>query len=142
MIYPREREREKKKANANMPTPDSTTRTPNSVGMHHMAFTFSTLADLAQSYKQRKAHNILPTMSMNHGPTTSIYYTDPDGNMIETQVDNFDTNEEVQQFMESKEWIENPLGVDFEPEDFVRRVESGEDDKSIKKRIEIGKREL
>lgn len=35
------------------------------------------------------------------GSTTSIYYKDPDGNMLETQVDNFDSVEEATKFMVS-----------------------------------------
>ena len=40
-----------------------------------------------------------------------MYYRDPDGNQIETQVDNFDTEEETNAYMESQEYHENPLGM-------------------------------
>lgn len=69
-------------------------------------------------------------------------YQDPDGNQLETQVDNFDTNEETSEFMMSKFFQENPLGVDFDPEDLIKRLQSGESDASIKKRKEIGPRGL
>jgi len=67
---------------------------------------------------------------------------DPDGNHIETQVDNFDTNEETNAYLTSEEFLVNPLGVDFDPEQLVQRLKSGEDHASIKKRPESGPRGL
>lgn len=109
-------------------------------GLEHIAFTYSKLEDLALSYRQRKANGILPVWCINHGATTSIYYQDPDGNQLETQIDNFSTNEEIAQWLVSKEFAENPIGTDFDAEDLVKRLQAGEDHSSIKKRIEIGPR--
>ncbi|KAI2783833.1 Glyoxalase/Bleomycin resistance protein/Dihydroxybiphenyl dioxygenase [Daldinia loculata] len=111
-----------------------------SAGLDHMAFTFKTLDDLATAYLQRKAHGILPVWCVNHGPTTSMYYQDPDGNVLETQVDNFDTVEESTKSMMGPEFVENPIGVDFDPEDLIRRLKSGEPESEIKKRPNIGPR--
>lgn len=69
-----------------------------------------------------------------------MYYKDPDGNMIETQVDNFETNEETNAFMTSNEYLTNPIGVDFDPEDMIRRIESGESTQSLVKRPASGPR--
>lgn len=113
-----------------------------SSGLEHIAFTFDTLEDLMLAYQQRKALGLEPSWCVNHGPTTSLYYTDPDGNQIETQVDNFETAEQANEFMASKEFSENPIGSDFDPEDLIRRLASGEDTVSIKRRIEIGPRAL
>jgi hypothetical protein len=110
--------------------------------IEHVAFTFDTLELLALAYRQRKARGIVPVWSVNHGPTTSIYYKDPDGNMIETQVDNFDTVEAANDFMSSKEFAENPIGTDFDPEDLIQKLRRGEDQASIKKRVEIGPRAI
>jgi len=110
-------------------------------GMDHMAFTYDSLADLATSYKQRKARGILPVWCINHGPTMSMYYQDPDGNKIEIQVDLMSVDEATA-FMTSPEFAENPIGVDFDPEDLVRRIEAGEDEAEIRKRPNIGKRGL
>lgn len=111
-----------------------------SCGLEHIAFTYSNLEDLALSYRQRKANGILPVWCINHGPTTSIYYQDPDGNQLETQIDNFNTNQEVEKFLTSEEFAQNPIGTDFDAEDLVKRIQAGEDHTSIKKRIEIGPR--
>lgn len=108
-------------------------------GLEHIAFSFDKLEGLALAYQQRKAHGITPYWCVNHGPTTSMYYKDPDNNNIETQVDNL-TSDEATAFMMSSEFAENPWGVDFDPEELVRRVKSGEDEAVIKKRPNIGPR--
>jgi catechol-2,3-dioxygenase len=122
--------------------PDTVNKVRTSSGLEHIAFTFQTLNDLVLAYQQRKKLGILPVWSVNHGPTTSMYYEDPDGNQLETQVDNFDTVEETDQFMKGPEFGENPIGVDFDPEDLVRRLERKEDVPSIKKRPNIGPRSI
>ena len=77
---------------------------------------------------------------MNHGVTTSLYYNDPDGNMLETQVDNFGTAEEANEYMSSPAFTENPIGADFDPEELIKRIEAGEDDASLKMRDNVGPR--
>lgn len=121
--------------------PGTSPKVPNSAGLHHMAFTFDTLQDLLLSYKQRKALGILPLWSVNHGVTMSCYYQDPDGNQIETQVDLL-TADEANAFMETEEFAQNPVGVDFDPEEILARLESGEDESVLTKRVSIGPRGL
>ena len=71
-----------------------------------------------------------------------MYYMDPDGNRLEAQVDNFDSNEEATAFVKSASFRENLVGMNFDPEDLAHYVRSGEDEASIKKRAEIGPREV
>lgn len=113
---------------------------PNSAGLHHVAFTYGSLQALLQAFQLREKLGIQPTWCVNHGPTTSIYYKDPDGNSIETQVDNYDTVEEANAFMTSKQFKENPIGTEFDPTDMLRRVEAGADEKVMKQRVEMGPR--
>jgi len=122
--------------------PGTAPKDPMSSGLEHIAFTFDSLNELALSYRQRKEQGIVPFWCINHGPTTSMYYKDPDGNQVETQVDNFTTAEEASEFMRSKYFDDNPIGTDFDPEELIRRLRSGEDHASIKKRIENGRRGL
>lgn len=122
--------------------PGTTPKMSTSSGLEHIAFTFATLSDLLLSYRQRKARGISPVWCVNHGPTTSIYYKDPDGNMLETQVDNFDTIEEANAFMTSECFSQNPIGTDFDPENLITRIKNGEDHKILKRRVEIGPRGL
>lgn len=109
-------------------------------GIYHIAFALESLEALATSYEQKKERGILPHWPVNHGISTSMYYFDPDGNEFEMQVDNFATAADVYEFMDTEEFKINPIGVDFVPEDFVKRVRSGEDEASIKKRPIIGPR--
>ncbi|EXJ74298.1 uncharacterized protein A1O5_02594 [Cladophialophora psammophila CBS 110553] len=120
--------------------PDTGPKVPTSCGLHHIAFSFASMSDLLLSYCHRKARGILPFWSVNHGTTTSIYYKDPDGNMLETQVDNFDTSAESTEYMKSKSFAENPVGVDFDPEDLISSIKKGEPETDLKRRADIGPR--
>ncbi|MGW1848086.1 VOC family protein [Streptomyces sp. NPDC001966] len=95
-------------------------------GLHHAAFTYTTLGDLLQTYQRLKRGGILPFWCINHGPTTSMYYEDPDGNHIELQIDNFATEEALDEWFRSGAFEANPIGVVFDPDDLVRRFDAGE----------------
>jgi len=122
--------------------PGTGNKVVGSSGLEHIAFTFDTLDDLVLAYQQRKCLGMLPRWCINHGPTTSMYYQDPDGNEIETQVDNFDSVQETDEYMRSKEFGENPIGVEYRPEDLIERLEAKEDHRSIKQRPNFGPRAL
>ena len=115
-------------------------RTPNTIGLHHVAFSYNSLRDLFRATKLRESKGIQPTWCVNHGPTTSIYYKDPDGNGIETQVDNFDSVQAANDFMSSEYFRENPIGTEIDPDELLRRLEDGADESILKKRVEIGAR--
>lgn len=115
---------------------------PQTCGLEHIAFTFDSINDLAMSYLQRKEHGILPFWCINHGPTTSMYYKDPDQNIVECQVENFETKEEAMEYMVGEDYAKNPLGVDFEMEDLIERIKGGESEESLKRRPDIGPRSI
>ena len=106
-------------------------RDEQSVGLAHIAFGFSQLADLARSYEEKKKKGILPFWVINHGISTSMYYKDPDGNQIELQVDNFDTADEATMYMAGPKFEENPIGIEYDPEELVKHVANGLDSKAI-----------
>ncbi|KAK4890556.1 hypothetical protein LTR27_010718 [Elasticomyces elasticus] len=120
--------------------PDLKDKDPRHAGLGHMAFTFDSLHDLCESYKARKALGIEPGWCVKHGPTVSMYYQDPDGNTLETQVDSFDTAEAANKFMHSAEFAQNPLGTDFEPEELCKAVDGGGSEVELRVRREIGAR--
>jgi len=115
-------------------------RDAGNVGLAHIAFTFDTLPDLLKAYHQRLELGIKPVWCVNHGPTISMYYADPDGNHVETQVDTFKTAEEATAFMKTEEFTQNPFGVNFVPEEIEERLRNGESEESIYKRENIGVR--
>ena len=102
-------------------------------GVDHISFTYSGLGELLGTYLRLKAAGIEPYWNINHGPTTSMYYRDPDGNKVELQVDNF-SNEECAAFFAEGNYEENPIGVIFEPEAWIRRYAEGEPAASITRR--------
>jgi len=100
-------------------------RATDQPGLHHVAFTFGSMGELLDNYERLAARGIRPFRSINHGPTTSMYYADPDGNRVEMQIDNFATAEEGQAWMRSRAFDKNPIGVEFEPDALVARFRSG-----------------
>jgi hypothetical protein len=54
-----------------------------------------------------------------------MYYPDPDGNQVELQWDVFETNEEVDDFINGPIYQKNPRGVDFDPEEMIVQVRAG-----------------
>ncbi len=90
-------------------------------GLHHIAFTYSDLNDLAHTYNRLKGESITPEYTINHGPTTSMYYFDPDKNMVELQVDNV-PEEKFAEYFANGEFTENPIGVKFDAEELFGRL--------------------
>ncbi|KAL0935592.1 biphenyl-2,3-diol 1,2-dioxygenase 2 [Colletotrichum truncatum] len=114
--------------------PNAVPKQENSCGFDHIALTYDSLGDLVQSYLARKKMGIEPAYCMHHGMSTSMYYRDPDGNKIETQVDTFEKPEDAMEFMMSAEFAKDPRGPSFDPEELVRRFEAGEDEKELMNR--------
>ncbi|MGH7088708.1 MAG: VOC family protein, partial [Stellaceae bacterium] len=44
-------------------------------GLNHVAFAYESLGDLLGTYERLKAQGIAPHWCVNHGPTTSLYYS-------------------------------------------------------------------
>lgn len=85
-------------------------------GVDHVAFTYGTLDDLLHTYARLKDHGMQPVWSINHGPTTSLYYLDPEGVKVELQVDNFESAAELDAWFRAGDFAMNPIGVEFDPE--------------------------
>ena len=99
-------------------------RSDEHAGVNHFAYTLPDLGSLLGTYARLKKQDIVPWWCINHGPTTSMYFHDPDKNSIELQVDNFEP-ERCQQWMVSEAFEKNPLGVDFDPDLLIQKYESG-----------------
>jgi catechol 2,3-dioxygenase-like lactoylglutathione lyase family enzyme len=94
-------------------------------GLAHVAYSYRTLHDLLATYVRLRNVDILPVRPINHGPTVSMYYRDPDGSAVELQVDAFATKEAAAGFFDTEAFKENPIGVRFDPEEMVRAWEAG-----------------
>jgi len=103
-------------------------------GLHHVAFTYESLGDLMHTYNRLKDdHGITPEFCINHGPTTSMYYFDPDKNQIELQVDNV-PEDQFAEYFENGEFTENPIGIKFDPDEMTARLKAGESEEALLKR--------
>jgi catechol 2,3-dioxygenase-like lactoylglutathione lyase family enzyme len=94
-------------------------------GTDHIAFTFADLGDLLYTFRRLKAEGIEPYWCVNHGPTISMYYHDPDGNSVELQVDRYRTKEECSAYFTTDAFRRNPIGVNFDPAELAARYEAG-----------------
>lgn len=107
----------------NMPhLPEHTRAMP---GVDHVAFTYASLAELLATYERLKGEGILPIWPVNHGATTSLYYKDPDENVVELQIDNFASREETDAFLADGRFAVNPIGIDFNPRQMAARRKAG-----------------
>jgi len=122
-------------------------------GLDHIAFTYASLTQLAQQYTYLKsmAKPVLPLWCVNHEPTTSFYYRDPDGSKVELQVDNFDSPDDANDFMKGPLYDQNPMGTDFDADEWaagiLRKATKNGDEgltqkevRDLKTRHEIGER--
>ena len=95
------------------------------IGVDHVAYTYKSLEDLLVNYQQLKAEGIKPYWCVHHGMTVSMYYADPDGNQMEFQVDVFDSSEEANEYMCGPITAANPIGVEYDPEEWLTQWQAG-----------------
>ena len=113
-------------ANLAVLQPDGTeTDRQGAIGVDHVAYTYASLDDLFANYEQLRAMDIRPYWCVHHGITVSMYYADPDGNQMEFQVDSFGSNDEANAYMEGPHFGANPIGVEYDPEDWLARLRAG-----------------
>ena len=94
------------------------------IGVDHVAYTYASLNDLLESFAQLKEKGINPYWCIHHGITVSMYYADPDGNQMEFQVDSFGSSEDANAFIDAQ-FGANPIGVEYDPEDWLARLRAG-----------------
>jgi catechol-2,3-dioxygenase len=96
------------------------------IGVDHVAYTYATLDELLRNYAELKAEGITPYWCIHHGITVSMYYADPDGNQMEFQVDSYGSNDEANAFMAGPHFAANPIGVEYDPEEWLARRRADE----------------
>jgi catechol 2,3-dioxygenase-like lactoylglutathione lyase family enzyme len=94
-------------------------------GVDHVSYTYRNLGELLSVYSRLKAQGIVPRWSINHRITTSFYYQDPDSNRVELQIENFPSDEALNEFFTSDEYARNTLGVRIDPEEWIKQYEAG-----------------
>lgn len=116
------------------------TKPEKPVGLSHIAFAYSSLGELIYIYKTLKAAGHPPPhWTVNHGNSTSFYYRDPDGNEVETMLDNFsalDTQDYKRYYQFTDEFGEMSEG-NFDPDKMVELYESGVPDSILLDREKV-----
>ena len=69
---------------------------------------------------------IEPEFCLNHGVATSLYYADPDQNLVELQVDIFGNWDASAEWMrKSEDFRQNPVGAFFDPDRVLAAHKAG-----------------
>ena len=109
-------------------------------GIHHSAFEYDSFDDLMQSYQRLKSIGIAPQVCIDHGLTTSLYYSDPDRNMVELQVDNFgDWDASADWMRTSEEFRRDPIGTFFNPDLVLAAYQAGTPFEQLRAETRAGK---
>jgi catechol 2,3-dioxygenase-like lactoylglutathione lyase family enzyme len=96
-------------------------------GIDHISLTFASLERLLTTYERLEKVGITPAWSINHGPTTSLYYEDPDGIRLEFQTENFPTPKETADYITGNAFAANPIGVTIDPGYLLEQLRAGAD---------------
>jgi len=108
-------------------------------GMHHCAFEYDSFADLMSSFVRLRKAGVDPAFCLDHGPTISLYYKDPEGNFVELQSDNFSDWQASSEWMRtSADFAANPIGTFFDPGRVYEKFQSGADFETLQKTIRAG----
>ena len=109
-------------------------------GLHHTAFEYDSFDDLMSSYARLKKTGIEPQVCLDHGLTTSLYYSDPDQNMVELQVDNFADWDASSEWMRtSEDFRRDPIGTFFDPDLVLAAYQAGATFEQLRKDTRAGK---
>ena len=100
-------------------------KTPATASMHHVAYTFDTIDDLLGRYVLLRDQGIRPAVCIAHGVTTSMYYRDPDGNMVEMQIDRFAEPADATRYMMGPEYAADSVGPAFDPDELLAAHQAG-----------------
>lgn len=88
-------------------------------GLHHMQLMLSDIDELCRTFEGLRDLGLHPHRCADHGPMTSFYYRDPDGNNVELTAQNFATLEAMTAFMASPAFKDNPSGRELNPDAYV-----------------------
>ena len=101
--------------------PGTRDRPSGDPGLHHMQLRNATRAILCERYRTLAGDGILPNRAMNHGPSTSFYYRDPDHNVVEISASNFSSGEEMLASFRTESFLRNPSGCRVDPQEVAER---------------------
>jgi catechol 2,3-dioxygenase-like lactoylglutathione lyase family enzyme len=101
------------------------------IGVDHVAWEYESLRDLLENYDELKTKGIAPYWAIHHGMSASLYYADPDGNQMEFAVDAFPTKAEAAAYFHGSQIGENPVGVEYDPDEWLAKLRRGAADSEL-----------
>lgn len=107
-----------------LPADPPAPRLGKGAGVNHVAYTWRDLGEFVALYKRLKAGGIVPVRPIRHGLTLSMYYADPDGNLMEFQIDVLEPDA-ANAFMAGPAFGANPVGEPFDPDELAARFDAG-----------------
>ncbi|MFT5439793.1 MAG: catechol-2,3-dioxygenase [Alphaproteobacteria bacterium] len=115
------------------------TKPERPIGISHNAFAYASLGELLYIYSRMKERGYAPDYTVNHGNSTSFYYRDPDGNTVETMMDNY-TSRQTQDYKRHFQWSEHfgqMAEANFDPDKMLALYESGVPDSDLLDREKV-----
>ena len=100
-------------------------KSPTTAAMHHVAYTFASIDDLLERYVALRDQGVVPAVCIAHGITTSMYYRDPDGNLVEMQIDRFAEPDDATSYMKGPEYAADSVGPAFDPDALLQARQAG-----------------
>jgi catechol-2,3-dioxygenase len=92
--------------------------------LNHFAFEYPTLAGLFETHVRLAGSSITPEICLNHGPTMSMYYEDPDKNTIELYYDCGYTEDDMVAFYAGGDrYVTSP--TPFDPTELLKELQNG-----------------
>ncbi len=101
---------------------------PVGPGLHHLQLRDETLRTMAARHRHLKSVGIVPFRTLDHGPSLSSYYRDPDRNVVEISASNHVREDDFLTALDSREFRRNPSGRQVDPDAVLGRhceLESG-----------------
>jgi hypothetical protein len=93
----------------------------DAAGINHVAFEYPTIDELLETWERLVPLGITPHSTVDHGPTYSFYYWDPDGNNVELFTDAFgDPKASMVFFQTDEKFQKNPMGKEVDPASMLR----------------------
>ena len=99
---------------------------PTAPGVAHLAWEYSSLDDLLESWQRIKALGIEPQFCVNHLVSFAFYYRDPDNNLVELLADAFGDHEASREaFLTDPRVGNNPPGFPVDPAKLLEARQRG-----------------
>jgi catechol-2,3-dioxygenase len=92
--------------------------------LNHFSFEYPTLQDLLETQARLEKEDITPAQCLNHGPTVSMYYPDPDHNTIELFYDAKYTEDQIIEWYAGGESYATGA-TSFDPAEMLQQLQAG-----------------